>query len=806
MSDSPNNKPAPQGVFGPPVPSHFLSSQTQDSMQPLALVKRVGSSSSSSTSAPASSHTSLVHTLPTSSQQGLHVIPSSQTLPQQMMQEGVGNPMNPKVIVTTRTPIFIKSSVHMSPLPRHSVVAHTQSTQSIVGGKISAAVRPSQVMNPQPIPQTMVRVPATSPRVPQIRPGLQLRQIYPSPRIPMQRSPTASPPNLPPYGTPPPHRSPKLKSPPVTPPVAHMVNRTVPMSVRPPLQQSPFPAHTGRRLPGPKVRSPPSTQQVRPIIVNTANTPLIRNGPVLTIPGNPPRIQATLTGIPLHNSQVTFSSPNGQMLVTQSKPSPSSIPSSTQLSPSNARPVIFASRHLLPANFKGPTLPYAGLSKQKVLVAVGPQGLKQSPTVKIQAKPSTSVQGTNPVRGSVAPLVVANQSQILVPIQPSPVRKPYTGRKRGRKPGSKNKPKTGTPLKVKIRPTTIVHGVTQKSPTPREGSQSSSTPVSRESTASAPQETAPQADSEPPQSENEKDVPQNLQVREGGSEKLATEIPRAVVKPQILTHVIDGFIIEESKDPFPMPENGSLPLAMNADGSRTAVETRGVKRGASESWDASPDFLRCEFCGKMDFPRKFKRSKRFCSMACAKRYNVGCTKRLGLFAPKEEKPERIKHKMKVQGPKAKPLKGARGKYGRLKFNVTQPWNSRAKIVYQAIGGVAEGTPSTTSEESHSTSSSNTTVSPIVSESDSMPFPDESEELPPGLPIDPSNWSVTDVRDFITSVPGCNDFAEEFHSQEIDGQALMLLKEDHLMTTMNMKLGPALKIISKINSLREKQTQ
>lgn len=124
-----------------------------------------------------------------------------------------------------------------------------------------------------------------------------------------------------------------------------------------------------------------------------------------------------------------------------------------------------------------------------------------------------------------------------------------------------------------------------------------------------------------------------------------------------------------------------------------------------------------------------------------------------------------------------------------------------------MGEGEEGPPSSTatSEESHSTSSSNATVSPLVSESDSMPFPDESEELPPGLPTDPGNWSVTDVRDFIKSVPGCNDFAEEFHSQEIDGQALMLLKEDHLMTTMNMKLGPALKIISKINTLRAKQS-
>lgn len=61
--------------------------------------------------------------------------------------------------------------------------------------------------------------------------------------------------------------------------------------------------------------------------------------------------------------------------------------------------------------------------------------------------------------------------------------------------------------------------------------------------------------------------------------------------------------------------------------------------------------------------------------------------------------------------------------------------------------------------------------------------------------------VTEVYDFIQSMPGCREYAEEFRSQEIDGQALLLLKEDHLMTAMNIKLGPALKICSKINSLK-----
>lgn len=53
-----------------------------------------------------------------------------------------------------------------------------------------------------------------------------------------------------------------------------------------------------------------------------------------------------------------------------------------------------------------------------------------------------------------------------------------------------------------------------------------------------------------------------------------------------------------------------------------------------------------------------------------------------------------------------------------------------------------------------------------------------------------------------SFPGCQEIADEFRSQEIDGQALMLLKEDHLMSTMNIKLGPALKIFARISMLKD----
>lgn len=68
-------------------------------------------------------------------------------------------------------------------------------------------------------------------------------------------------------------------------------------------------------------------------------------------------------------------------------------------------------------------------------------------------------------------------------------------------------------------------------------------------------------------------------------------------------------------------------------------------------------------------------------------------------------------------------------------------------------------------------------------------------------VDPMKWSCQEVSDFIRNLPGCSDYAEDFLIQEIDGQALMLLKEDHLMSAMAMKLGPALKIVAKIDDMR-----
>lgn len=63
------------------------------------------------------------------------------------------------------------------------------------------------------------------------------------------------------------------------------------------------------------------------------------------------------------------------------------------------------------------------------------------------------------------------------------------------------------------------------------------------------------------------------------------------------------------------------------------------------------------------------------------------------------------------------------------------------------------------------------------------------------------WSIEEVCKFVSSVIGSTEYCDMFREQEIDGQALILLTEDHLSNKMGMKLGPALKLKLKIDELR-----
>ncbi|XP_027459977.1 polyhomeotic-like protein 2 isoform X3 [Zalophus californianus] len=109
--------------------------------------------------------------------------------------------------------------------------------------------------------------------------------------------------------------------------------------------------------------------------------------------------------------------------------------------------------------------------------------------------------------------------------------------------------------------------------------------------------------------------------------------PQAIVKPQILTHVIEGFVIQEGAEPFPVGRSsllvgnlkkkyaqGFLPEKLPQQDHTTTTDSEMEEPYLQESKEeGTPLKLKCELCGRVDFAYKFKRSKRFCSMACAKR-------------------------------------------------------------------------------------------------------------------------------------------------------------------------------------------
>ncbi|XP_060749614.1 polyhomeotic-like protein 2 isoform X3 [Tachysurus vachellii] len=297
-----------------------------------------------------------------------------------------------------------------------------------------------------------------------------------------------------------------------------------------------------------------------------------------------------------------------------------------------------------------------------------------------------------------------------------------------------------------------------------------------------------------------------------------SKTPQAIVKPQILTHVIEGFVIQEGAEPFPVErpslllENVKKNKQQQQCHSDMEKKVQDAHTADSEMEDLSQQDLKnmqkeptlsCELCGKVDFAYNFKRSKRFCSTVCAKRYNVGCTKRMGLF-PRRPTPENPKK------PKASSNHNTNSEA--KKQNPSTQTGPVGSAPSPHLTQLCHGESSQCSDMS----SYDEPLSPLsVASSGAQRLrkergadhsEDHSRELPlltqPFMPSDPAKWNVEEVYEFICSLPGCQEIAEEFRAQEIDGQALLLLKEDHLMSTMNIKLGPALKIFARISMLKD----
>jgi len=225
--------------------------------------------------------------------------------------------------------------------------------------------------------------------------------------------------------------------------------------------------------------------------------------------------------------------------------------------------------------------------------------------------------------------------------------------------------------------------------------------------------------------------------------------PKAVVKPNVLTHVIDGHKILESSQPFPMSPS----------------KTSGVRRKSEkdDKFPAPTTFTTTNTTTTNGTSVPVKRGPGRPPGSTNNKQNNNITNQIETKTVKNVSPN----------------------------HVEEPPEKRQKI---NSGGQEKPAP----VESQA-------VAPLTNGNLLPPAPNMAP-CAPLIALSPKNnplkWNVQQVCDFIKGLPGCSDYVEDFALQEIDGQALMLLQADHLMTAMSIKLGPALKICEQVKQLKD----
>ncbi|XP_035038464.2 polyhomeotic-like protein 1 [Hippoglossus stenolepis] len=277
--------------------------------------------------------------------------------------------------------------------------------------------------------------------------------------------------------------------------------------------------------------------------------------------------------------------------------------------------------------------------------------------------------------------------------------------------------------------------------------------------------------------------------------------PQAVVKPHVLTHLIEGFVIQEGAEPFPVC--GPVKDSTGEDLTNDSPDTN-----QSETVTTAT-VLKCEYCKNFAPASQFRGTKRFCSMTCAKRYNVSFRQHLCMRQGHGQGHGQGQGHAPEQDHGQGHFSNSDEEGGIARRRVPRRTSSEiasAKIAGRPLPVKCRSESSHSDEESSGEEDEDDpmSLSPASSASchQAAPQPPTDSSAPSCLPSGPAQWSVEEVSQFISSLQGCEDLASQFLSQEIDGQALLLLKEEHLMSTMNIKLGPALKICAHINNLRD----
>ncbi|PAA90864.1 hypothetical protein BOX15_Mlig032614g3 [Macrostomum lignano] len=347
-------------------------------------------------------------------------------------------------------------------------------------------------------------------------------------------------------------------------------------------------------------------------------------------------------------------------------------------------------------------------------------------------------------------------------------------------------------------------------------------------------------------------------------------------EPRIIKHLIDGFVVLESNQPFPVkrpyPEVNGCAAATYGPSFKVLKATGGISKSVNLDGEEveqptyvtlnSVGALMCEFCGKFKPFQTFKASRRFCSVSCARKYNVSKKvekQRLKREAPAPQNPDtdQLSHRA-LQPKQAKVEPQDEQQQQSLDSSVKEQQQQKPDDIADAVDGNASCNEASglldqfyqADNENDNNINNATDVrdsqrdveqlqeqqqpqedadeDATVAQDDSLGDHDRvdldpcgqaqaalepekapqqssaSESVEPQRPARPEvlNWSVSDVHQLVASTPGCAPFAVNFRLQEIDGEALLLLKEENLMRPpLSMKLGPALKLSARIEEAR-----
>ncbi|EDO37847.1 predicted protein [Nematostella vectensis] len=264
----------------------------------------------------------------------------------------------------------------------------------------------------------------------------------------------------------------------------------------------------------------------------------------------------------------------------------------------------------------------------------------------------------------------------------------------------------------------------------------------------------------------------------------------SVTPNRILTHVVEGFVIQESNFPFTADDDDDDydPLRNRSHDQNGDIEMDMEGEESPLSNDESFDnvFLEtssvpghCEQCGCATEVHHQRGPRRFCSTSCARRYSVSCSRKMLAYRAR--------------------MKNARNRHHISNRSATGTSSHRKNVQ------TSPQPPTQVYEPSYGIPSvANACVQ--VNEFDHMSTcydwsRNEVEPLWLYEHVEAAKWSIDQVADFIRSLQGCSEHADSFIAEEIDGQALMLLREEHMVVAMKMKLGPALKIVAKVDTMK-----